>query len=328
MYESYLFIFLFSIYFFIILGKRLEIAKYLGLLDLPNKRKKHQEPTPAIGFFLFTPIILFGLFQNYSSGFITLKIFIIWLIVLTIFSLIGIIDDIKPIDAKIKFFLVIFSLLILIPLDKSLIINSLIFDDVNKIILLNEGSVFFTVFCIFFLYNSLNFSDGLNGIVICNIIFYVSYIYFFKNDNPFYLLIIFSLILTLFPNLLGKVFCGNTGVNFLSILISLILINEYNNNNLKFDEIILILFLPCIDTVRLTAYRIINNKSPLSPDLNHFHHYLTKIFNYKIVFIPYTLFALAPILIQSIFGLSYLIYTMFVVIYFLIILYLFNVDHS
>ena len=54
------------------------------------------------------------------------------------------------------------------------------------------------------------------------------------------------------------------------------------------------MFLPAIDSLRVTLARIIKNKSPFDPDKNHFHHLLIDKFDKNIVFLPYTALSVIP----------------------------------
>ena len=103
-------------------------------------------------------------------------------------------------------------------------------------------------------------------------------------------------------NLKNKIFLGNSGVNFLSIFISLLIVKSYNTQNIYLfcDEIFLLLFIPGIDAARVTIYRALKNKSPFSPDRTHLHHYLEKILNDKFIWIAYTSLSILPIIILSI----------------------------
>ena len=57
------------------------------------------------------------------------------------------------------------------------------FKNTDKLILLNQASIFFTIFCIYFFYNSLNFSDGYNGISITLSLYILItfFLIFYKN---------------------------------------------------------------------------------------------------------------------------------------------------
>ena len=133
---------------------------------------------------------------------------------------------------------------------------------------------------------------------------------------------ILSLIYLLIPNILGKIFIGNSGVSFISIVLYLLAIDTYNKGNIFFDEIILIVLLPTLDTARITIERIIQGKSPLSSDKNHFHHLLNKLFNKKYIFIPYIFIAISPYLISKYLFNTYLSLILFLFFYFTLLIIL------
>ena len=265
-------------------------------MDFPdNLRKSHINPVSSAGGLIIFPYVLSSLIYLNFLSFIKLKILLIWIFFYFSFFVTGLMDDKIHLKAKSKTFILLFILFIVIPLDSSLIVNVLDFKDIKSIILLNQGALFFTIFCIYLFYNALNFSDGLNGIslTLC-LYFLIVVIDAQSNLNIFYYSILISLFLVLIPNLFGKIFIGNSGVSFLSCVFFLLFIDTYNKNYLFFDEIILIVFLPTVDAGRITVERIINGDSPFKSDKNHFHHLLTKVIDKKYVFLPYLIFAAMP----------------------------------
>lgn len=311
-YIYYLICFVLNIF---IVKYRITIATKLKLLDQPNFRKSHKSPIPSIGFMLFIPVIILSLLNSYIEESLKLKIFILFCFTSALFSIIGYIDDRSQLSGKFKFFLISIVLLIILPLEKSFLVNYLIFAGIDYIIILNQAALFFTVFCIFFFYNSLNFSDGLNGICLSLCICWIVYIMMFSETNIYYIMIFSSLIFTIIPNLMGKLFIGNTGVNFLSIIFSMIFIDLYNKNFLKFDEIIILTLFPCIDTIRVSLERLINKKSPFEPDKNHLHHLMTKLVSQSFVFVPYILICTFPIILFQLNINSFIIITFSVFFY-------------
>ncbi len=322
--KEYLFHFFFIIYSFLIYKYRNKISTTFGLMDFPdNIRKSHSEPTPAVGGLILFPYVLSALIYLNFLSYIKLKILLIYIFIYFSFFLIGFFDDKIHLNAKSKTFILLFILFIVLPLEKSLIISVLNFKDINYLILLNQGSLFFTIFCIFFFYNALNFSDGLNGIVVSLCLYFIVVLVLARNEfNVLYLSLIISLTFLLITNLFKKIFTGNSGVNFLSAIIFLLIIDTYNKNIIFFDEVILIVFLPSIDAARITIERIINGNSPFISDKNHFHHLLTNFFNKNYVFIPYSLLAMTPYLVTKIGISSYNSLIIFSVIYFLSLFFL------
>tara|TARA_Y100000590_G_C15548318_1_gene949873 strand:- start:35 stop:1021 length:987 start_codon:yes stop_codon:yes gene_type:complete len=322
--KEYLFHSIFILFSIVIYFYRNNLAEKLNLMDLPdNLRKSHFKAVPAIGGLIIFPYIVSSLIYLNFQSFIKIKILLIWIFIYFSFFITGVIDDKIHLNAKSKSFILLFILFIVLPLDKGLIVNVLDFKDIKYVILLNQGGLFFTIFCIYFFYNALNFSDGLNGISLSLALFFLIALLIAGNEiNIFYISIIISIILTLVPNLFGKIFIGNSGVSFLSSVLFLIFIDFYNKNNIFFDEIMLIVFLPAIDAARITLERIFNGTSPFSSDKNHFHHLLSKIIKKDFVFIPYMLLAISPYLATKVNITSYYSLILFTIIYFLLLIYL------
>jgi len=310
----------------ILIKYRLNVARYFKIMDIPNNtRKLHSKPISATGgIILFQYVTASLIYLSYTS-IISTKHLMISLFLICYFFILGLLDDRHHLNAKVKIFFLLIVLLIVLPLDRALNISVLTFKDLGYVIELNQGSLFFTIFCIFFLYNALNFADGVNGVALGLCLFWlISIILSGFIINVFLVSIIISLFLLLIPNLLNKIFIGNSGVNFLSIVFSLIFINSYNNNYLFFDQIILLVFLPSIDMLRIVIERIFNDKSPLEADQNHFHHLLCRVIRAKYVFLPYLTFAVTPFLLNVMYLKSYIVLMASIIIYFVILFFLKN----
>lgn len=304
---------------FLIFIYRHKISKFFKIIDFPNERKTHLKPTPSIGGLILFPTFLEVFIYIYIENLISLKILLIWVALIIAYFFVGFLDDRAHISAKTKIFIFISLLIIIIPLDTTLIIQSLKFRDIDTVIFLNQGSIFFTILCIFFFNNTLNFSDGANGISISIGLISVLYFLYITHFSEFYLILFLSLLICLIPNIFGKFFIGNSGVNLLSIVIALIFLKEYNSKIILFDEIILLILIPSIDALRVVIERIIKKKSPLSPDRTHLHHYMNNIFNAKYVFVPYAILSAMPIIFANFILNTYIALIIFSSIYFLII---------
>tara|TARA_B100001250_G_scaffold205480_1_gene176404 strand:+ start:1982 stop:2968 length:987 start_codon:yes stop_codon:yes gene_type:complete len=322
--NEFFFHLLFIIYLILFYKYRNKIGSYFKLIDFPdNMRKSHSLPIPSVGGLIIFPYIILSVVYIYILSIISFKILLLWIFLLSSFFFIGLIDDRINLNAKTKTFILIFILFITLPLDESFVIKNLVFKDIDLAIVLNEASLFFTIFCIYFFYNSLNFSDGYNGISISISLYFLIVIFLSKNEfNFLYYSIILSLILILIPNIFSKIFIGNSGVSFLSIFLSILTIDFYNNGYIYFDEIILIFFLPAIDAARITIERIINGRSPFESDKNHFHHLLSKITKEKYIFIFYLIFTMLPFLVANLGVSSYLSLSLFIFLYFFVLFFL------
>ena len=322
--KEYLFHFCFIIYSILIYRYRNNISTKFKLMDFPdNIRKSHSSPVSSVGGLIIFPYITCALIFLSFLSFIKIKVLFIWIFLYTSFFLTGIIDDKIHLNAKSKTFVLLFILFIFLPLDSGLIVRILDFKDIKYVIVLNQGALFFTIFCIYLFYNALNFSDGLNGISLTLCLYFLIAIIFAQNElNVFYYAILIGIFITLIPNLFGKIFIGNSGISFLACVLFLLFIDSYNKNLILFDEIVLIVFLPTVDAGRITIERIINGESPFKSDRNHFHHLLTKIFKKEYVFLPYLIFAMLPYLITKINVTTYISLIIFSALYFLTLIFL------
>jgi len=319
------FIIFFSILFInlLILSFRNNLASLLNIFDQPNKRKIHKYPTPLVGgiclFITISIALVLNLFENYLS----LTKFNIYVLFYLIFFATGLWDDAKSLSPKIKTFIITATIIILIPFESDFIVRELNFKYTNKQIILGNFSLLFTIFCIFALYNALNFIDGYNGSATSIIIFW-TFILLIKNPNILYYLTIMIMILIFFYNISGKTFLGNSGTSLLSIFFSLSIINDYNIfKTIYADEILLILLFPGLDMIRVTFERILNKKKVYYPDKTHFHHYLIKN-NIKYIWQSIIILTIMPFILLYI--IKNIIVTIFIsiLIYFILLIYLKN----
>ena len=276
--------------FFIVYFKD-KISVYLNILDFPdNHIKIHKLPIPRLGGLIILFYILPALLINYHITSNELKNLIITISLCIVFFSIGLIDDRKTLSATNKSLTLLIMLLLIIPLSDELIIKQINFKNLDFSINLLHASIFFTIFSIFALYNAYNFSDGVNGVAAALGIFWIIFVIIKSENytNLYYQAILISLIIILYFNMKIKLFLGNSGTNLFSIAISLILIQEYKNNNLYCDEIFFILFLPGIDMIRLSMQRIISGNSPFLGDNQHLHHLLRIVIKERFIFFEAT----------------------------------------
>ena len=302
-----------------------KFPKNIVVYDKPdNFRKIHSIPTPLFGGLVFYVNICINTIFFYNELNFGLRLIILLLLLYSFFFSIGYIDDKFSISPGKKTIYILLILLLTIPLHEKIIVNELIFKDLELVVNLNQANIFFTIFSIYFFFNLINFSDGANGITTSLCIYWLIVFAIFGSLYPFF---IYSLIIILFLilifNLKNKIFLGNSGSSLLSIVFASLFIINYNiDKSIKCDEILLMMFIPAIDSLRVTIERIIKGNSPLKPDMRHLHHLLIKQFNKNTVFIPYTILSSLPFLL-SIFFNTFIILILSLIFYF-IIFYFFN----
>jgi len=220
------------------------------------------------------------------------------------FFFIGFIDDKFSISPGKKTFAILLVLFLTVPLHENIIINDLTFKDLGIVVQLNQANIFFTILSIYFFFNIINFSDGANGITTSLCIYWLIIFAFFGSINILFIYsLIIILIIILIFNLMSKIFLGNSGSSLLSIVFASLFIINYNlDKTIKCDEILLMMFVPALDSLRVTIERIINGNSPFKPDMRHLHHLLLKNFNKKIIFIPYIILSSIPFLLSIFFN--------------------------
>tara|TARA_Y100000590_G_scaffold463666_1_gene631008 strand:- start:840 stop:1895 length:1056 start_codon:yes stop_codon:yes gene_type:complete len=295
---------IFTSYFTIIINR---LSFKFNILDFPSDRKIHDKPIPVSGgiiiIFITSIYLILSLLLDIQDKMFFLDVYLYSLI----FFVFGLIDDLKNLNTKLKLLLIIFFLLLISLFDQSYNLEFLSFSYIfNKTFVLEAMSIPFTIFCILMLFNALNYADGDNGIAISLSIYWIIFLCIKFNIYNFFIInIIIVLLIVLIFNVRNKLFLGNSGVNFLSVFIGLNLIKFYNLNyfneidrvSFYCDEIFLLLFIPGIDATRVTILRVINKKSPIQPDKEHFHHYLSSYVKKKYIWIVYLLVTMLPLLL-------------------------------
>jgi len=333
-----IFLFIIVICNFLICIKSEQIANLFKIVDYPNKKKKiHFNPTPLTGgIVFFTNFILFVLYglmlENDSTvpsqflfdlRFISIKQIITLMFVSLLIYLISFYDDVYDISPfkKIIFFTVLLYLFFIS--NPNIPIKELVFFNLNEKIYFNSFSIFFTLFCILSFMNAANMFDGIN---LQSSILYSSFllIFFIKDVDPeFLLILLISLIFFSYMNMKGKIFLGNNGSYFLSFLVTVIIISDYNwNKNYYVEEIFLYMMLPGIDMIRLTIVRAINNKSPFEGDNKHIHHILIARFKYVTTIIIIFLLIFFPIILFNFFSINPIIIIILNIIAYFLILFI------
>ncbi|MDD2392232.1 MAG: MraY family glycosyltransferase [Bacilli bacterium] len=278
------------------------VAVHIGALDIPNERKVHKKPIPRLGGLgIFLGFLLGYMMFGTPSSIMNSILIGSFIIVLT-----GVIDDIRPLPAKVKFTGQVIASLIVVFYGKLLI------NELSAFGLYIEFGIFaypITVFFILGCINCMNLIDGLDGLAggISAIYFATIGIIACLNYN-----IGLDLILTfvMLGSTLGflvhnfhpaSIFMGDSGSMFLGFIIAVIALLGFKNVTLTSLIIpLLILAIPIMDTLFAILRRVIKGESISTPDKFHIHHQLlNKNFNQVqtvlIIYFINILFAIASI---------------------------------
>lgn len=294
-----------------------QISKKLGLVDIPdNKRKRHSKITPLIGSLSIVILLLFLLFFNFFSNFVIDHDFIIIFISSIFVFFVGAVDDRINLSPLKKIVFITIISFIALYISDGLVLKKFYVSTYDTFFYTNYFSFFFTILCLLTLSNAFNLIDGIDGLSIgIIIIWFVSFLLlfnyqlkFFENDNSyiFFLILILNLVIIFVFNLKKRYFLGDSGTLFLSYFFGLLLIKSTNENYLagvneyiSAEQILIIFLIPFLDMLRVMISRIIKNKNPFLGDRNHFHHYLLNFLKKKnLVIFIYFIYVIVPIVIS------------------------------
>ncbi len=256
-------------------------AYKLGAIDVPkDNRRMHKTPIPRMGglaiFFGFIiSILIFGEIDQQLKGILLGSVIIV---------VMGIIDDITPLPAKLKFVVQIIAALIPVyyGVQITCISNPNIFGD-NAYWQFGWLSIPITVLWIVGLTNAVNLIDGLDGLAIgvSTISGLTMLAIAILVAEPQVAIVMAALVggcIGFMPYNMNpaKIFMGDTGSTFLGFILACITIQGL----FKFYAVIsfvvpfLILGLPIFDTIFAIVRRVYHGQSPMAPDRSHVHHRL------------------------------------------------------
>jgi len=266
----------------------IRVARERRIYDRPNERSSHDEPTPSLGgigifagticaIVLWTPLEAFGVLQYILAAFVLI-------------FLIGAMDDLLPLSPTKKFSAQLLVAIILAYKSNVRITSLYGVFGVNELPELT-GFVL-SVLIIIAIINSFNLIDGINGLAgsIGLLACVVWGAWFLAIRSPGLAVVAFSLAgaVTAFLKYNftpAQIFMGDTGSLLIGTVCAILSLNFIEMNHLVFIAptyafnsapaiAVSILILPLYDTVRVFVQRILQGRSPFSPDKTHIHHLL------------------------------------------------------
>ena len=262
------------------------LAFKIGAIDVPrDKRRMHKKPTPRIGGIA----IVFGFmaaavcFADYATSGRQFAGIILGAIILVIM---GLVDDCKALDAKLKFVVQIAAALITIyvgDIKVDIFTNPNLLSDKTFIILPEWASIAITTIWIVFMTNAVNFIDGLDGLAAgVSAIMSVSLVFISVRMGNYPVAVLgIALMGSCFGFLPfnfnpAKIFMGDTGSTFLGFMLATLSVQGLFKSYaiISFAVPLLILGLPLFDASFAMIRRILSGKSPMVADRGHLHHRL------------------------------------------------------
>ncbi len=267
---GFLIYFLFTFSVFFVCAK---ISYKLKLVDIPNERKIHSEPTAFTGGIAIIIILLFALkiidVFDKNLGLILSFSFLI--------AVVGLIDDKFHLNTGGKLSLQIFPIIYLIVFE-NFKLNDI--GDYNYFkLILGTFAIPFTLFSVLFLINAFNYFDGIDGTLSLSTISVLSILLFLikdQNINLFIIIIIIPLIFFLLFNFsffkLPKLFLGDNGSLLLGFIISFVLIYLANLNLVHPILLAWSVAIFVYEFLSINFIRLMNNQNPFKAGQDHLHH--------------------------------------------------------
>jgi UDP-N-acetylmuramyl pentapeptide phosphotransferase/UDP-N-acetylglucosamine-1-phosphate transferase len=264
----------------------LQIAEQKKLYDIPDERKVHTRPVSSLGGVgIFGGFLLAALLSIQGNQNPEFQYF--FAAALVIFFL-GLKDDLMVLSASKKFVGQVIAASILIHL------GGIRLDSMHGLFGFQQVPEAFglalSYLTIIVIINSFNLIDGIDGLasslgIITMLIFGT---YFFAVDQQAYALLAFSMggslvAFLIFNHHPAKIFMGDSGSLMIGLVNSILVIKfiavaDSPATLIPVDSAVAvgvsILIVPLLDTLRVFAIRIVNGRSPFTPDRNHIHHLL------------------------------------------------------
>ena len=259
-----------------------KIAFHVGAIDIPNERKVHKKPMPRLGGLGIYAGFLLGYMLFGEHTYMMNSIFIgSFILVIT-----GMIDDIKPLDAKYKLIGQLIACLIVV------FYGQVILKDVSFFGIYIDFEMFAYPLTIIFMLgciNCMNLIDGLDGLAggISSIFFLtIGIIAYCQGSGGLAFELSFVLTFIMLGSTSGflvhnfnpaKIFMGDSGSMFLGFVISIITILGFKTALMSSIIIpMFILVVPILDTLLAIVRRKLKGESVSKPDKSHIHHQLLK----------------------------------------------------
>ena len=274
----------------------IQVAKDKKLFDEPDERKVHKNVIPTLGGLGIFAGFIIATLMGVPSG-ITSELQYFAAATTVIFFL-GIKDDILILSASKKFIGQLIAAGIIIKFGGVQITNMHGFLGVYEIHRI--ASIVFTIFTIIVITNSFNLIDGVDGLagslgLLTTLIFGS---YFFYAGQLTYAVMAFALAGSIIGFLIynfspAKIFMGDTGSLLIGLINSILVIKFINvagntSSNIPLEAApaigFSILMIPLFDTLRVFGLRILDRRSPFSPDRTHVHHFLLDLgFSHRMI---------------------------------------------
>jgi UDP-GlcNAc:undecaprenyl-phosphate/decaprenyl-phosphate GlcNAc-1-phosphate transferase len=282
------------------------LCRSLNLMDVPEGRKQHKEPTPLMGglalLVAFAPMAIFYIFVGVSERWF--GSLLIWSGCMAAMAAVGLADDRHSLSPRLRLFLSFSVFATAAAIDPTFNVRVLDFETPKFTLGLGTWwlAIVFTVICCVGLINAVNMADGKNGLVLGLSLGWLAILSLRAAPALLPIMGLFAccLAILLLFNLKGYLFLGDGGAYAIATALGLLAIMTYNTPGtttvraISADELVLLFIVPVLDSFRLTYTRLRQRRSPMSPDRDHLHHHLQDRFGWPMGLIVYWVVALVP----------------------------------
>jgi UDP-GlcNAc:undecaprenyl-phosphate GlcNAc-1-phosphate transferase len=261
------------------------LAKKVGLMDQPSRRKVHSKPVPLVGGLgVYFTLVIFVLFASPDAAEAVPLLLACGLMLIT-----GLVDDCIELSPRIRFVLQVAACCIMIFAGGAVLTDfgSLLW---NGVLSLGWLSVPITIFAAVGVINAFNMVDGLDGL--SAMVFLVAsaamaWMALASGHfvNASLLIVAFGAVLGYFMlnarlpwNHRARIFLGDSGSVFMGMFLAWQFIDLGNGDDRAFEPMIAVwlLGIPLLDTTRLMWDRWRRGGSAFSADQYHLHHAFLK----------------------------------------------------
>ena len=258
------------------------VAFAFKLLDIPQGRKTHKEPTPLIGglavYLSVLGMVAFAApLGDHQQAF---------LIGGTVVMLVGMMDDIRPLGVRVRLAIQVLAIAIVISMT-DLKIERLPYLIGTGEFELGFFALPFTVIAVIGLMNAFNMVDGIDGLAGSLAIIAIAGIAAFAtlrgtSEDLTLVILLGAAIIPYLAHNLGlfgkKVFLGDAGSMFIGFVLAWTLIAQVQSEHqtVSSTSVLWCVALPVIDTLGVMVRRIRKGRSPFKPDRDHLHHIIQR----------------------------------------------------
>ena len=263
--------------------KLVKVAKLKNIVDNPNARKLNKMPVPVLG----GVGVFFGLMLSLSvAGYYIPEMSIPFELIIAMLIMLytGVGDDILSLSPRLRFGMQIFTVCLM------MFLGGIYVDDFHGLWgvykLPHAIAIALTLVSCVGIINSINLIDGVDGLcsgygMFASILFATC---FLRMGDVSYAVLAFAVFGALIPfmlhNMFGrryKMFMGDGGSLVLGFICSLFVMRVIQSGSdvvtgSTISFTLAVLAVPVFDTLRVMTARMLQHRSPFSPDKTHLHH--------------------------------------------------------